>query len=373
MKLGRNEPCWCGSGKKYKHCHMRRAEQSPVSIYDGIKRLRKSFTKKYCLCPEILKNECSRKIVRAHTVPKQGSLRKIAKNGSVYHIHPDPVATIKYGKKFEPSLIGISRATTFTGFCGYHDQTLFSPIENDKFNNTQEHCFLLFYRALCFELFQKRSFKWLIDNMRDFDSGKSEEDQMMIQEFISDLDLGICTGLRDLEKEKSILDNLLMNKEYDNIKYYILYFEKPLDIMCCGNVYPEVDFNGNQLIDLSEVNIEYNSFSISSFSSDENGIVAIVWLEDNENIIEKFIGTLHKQKNDVISHSILRFMFEFVGNIILNPTWWDELDSSIKSNLIQRANSGVSFTDERNSLCLLDDGLRIVNWRVVDRKYNVAI
>jgi preprotein translocase subunit SecA len=22
-RLGRNDPCWCGSGKKYKHCHMR--------------------------------------------------------------------------------------------------------------------------------------------------------------------------------------------------------------------------------------------------------------------------------------------------------------------------------------------------------------
>ncbi len=21
LPLGRNEPCWCGSGKKYKHCH----------------------------------------------------------------------------------------------------------------------------------------------------------------------------------------------------------------------------------------------------------------------------------------------------------------------------------------------------------------
>ncbi|MBI3925367.1 MAG: SEC-C domain-containing protein [Armatimonadetes bacterium] len=21
-KLGRNEPCWCGSGKKYKNCHL---------------------------------------------------------------------------------------------------------------------------------------------------------------------------------------------------------------------------------------------------------------------------------------------------------------------------------------------------------------
>jgi uncharacterized protein YecA (UPF0149 family) len=21
QKLGRNDPCWCGSGKKWKHCH----------------------------------------------------------------------------------------------------------------------------------------------------------------------------------------------------------------------------------------------------------------------------------------------------------------------------------------------------------------
>ncbi|EIZ0312434.1 SEC-C metal-binding domain-containing protein [Vibrio parahaemolyticus] len=24
MKLGRNEPCWCGSKKKYKRCHLGR-------------------------------------------------------------------------------------------------------------------------------------------------------------------------------------------------------------------------------------------------------------------------------------------------------------------------------------------------------------
>ncbi len=26
--LGRNDPCWCGSGKKYKHCHLRKDEQA---------------------------------------------------------------------------------------------------------------------------------------------------------------------------------------------------------------------------------------------------------------------------------------------------------------------------------------------------------
>ncbi|NJM40059.1 MAG: hypothetical protein HC853_04460 [Anaerolineae bacterium] len=26
QKPGRNEPCWCGSGKKYKHCHLKEDE-----------------------------------------------------------------------------------------------------------------------------------------------------------------------------------------------------------------------------------------------------------------------------------------------------------------------------------------------------------
>ena len=27
-KPGRNEPCWCGSGKKYKHCHLKEDQQT---------------------------------------------------------------------------------------------------------------------------------------------------------------------------------------------------------------------------------------------------------------------------------------------------------------------------------------------------------
>ncbi|MCS6857909.1 MAG: preprotein translocase subunit SecA [Sandaracinaceae bacterium] len=29
-KIGRNDPCWCGSGKKYKHCHLRLDEATPL-------------------------------------------------------------------------------------------------------------------------------------------------------------------------------------------------------------------------------------------------------------------------------------------------------------------------------------------------------
>ena len=30
-KVGRNDPCWCGSGRKYKHCHLGRAEAAPLA------------------------------------------------------------------------------------------------------------------------------------------------------------------------------------------------------------------------------------------------------------------------------------------------------------------------------------------------------
>ncbi len=28
-KPGRNDPCWCGSGKKYKSCHLKEDEKRP--------------------------------------------------------------------------------------------------------------------------------------------------------------------------------------------------------------------------------------------------------------------------------------------------------------------------------------------------------
>jgi len=32
-KVGRNDPCWCGSGKKYKKCHLNEDEKNPSKNY----------------------------------------------------------------------------------------------------------------------------------------------------------------------------------------------------------------------------------------------------------------------------------------------------------------------------------------------------
>jgi hypothetical protein len=33
--LGRNDPCWCGSGKKYKHCHLAKDEEKKRRALDA--------------------------------------------------------------------------------------------------------------------------------------------------------------------------------------------------------------------------------------------------------------------------------------------------------------------------------------------------
>ncbi|MBI4787923.1 MAG: SEC-C domain-containing protein [Chloroflexi bacterium] len=41
-KLGRNDPCWCGSGKKYKNCHMHSdlGQSAPANMAGNGKRRR---------------------------------------------------------------------------------------------------------------------------------------------------------------------------------------------------------------------------------------------------------------------------------------------------------------------------------------------
>ena len=36
MKPGRNDCCWCGSGKKYKHCHMELDERLAELKAEGV-------------------------------------------------------------------------------------------------------------------------------------------------------------------------------------------------------------------------------------------------------------------------------------------------------------------------------------------------
>ena len=195
-RFGRNDPCWCGSGEKYKRCHLDRATQTPIQPWDVSKKFKQAFSTKTCLAPESWLNECQDRISRAHTVPKSGSLKRIARDGHVYSFVPSLENLRKNQGTLAPELLGIQKASTFTGFCAWHDRSIFAPLEQQKFYGTPEQCFLLGYRALAREFYTKRAATRLQGLHRDMDKGKALAEQVQIQARAQPLNIAL--DVRDL-------------------------------------------------------------------------------------------------------------------------------------------------------------------------------
>lgn len=230
MKIGRNKPCWCGSNKKYKHCHLGRDKQAPIDKGTVMKEMNSFNSKKFCSVPEVMKTECSKKIIKAHSVSKGSSLKAIAEDGHVY-------TTFKTNHDFSvskivrPKKVGINQASVFTGFCSNHDKQIFAPIEDDAFNKSAYHCFLVAYRSLCRELFVKESAANTFSFAQQLDKGKSLSEQVMIQQMAkyygSNNDL--TTG--DLQYLKQKLDQMFTAGAYDDLHHLVVELEHPARVM----------------------------------------------------------------------------------------------------------------------------------------------
>lgn len=364
MKLGRNDLCWCGSGKKFKNCHLNRQEQEMIKPWEAEQSLRKAFGAKYCSVPENMKTECKGKIVRAHSVSKSMNLKKIEKEGHVYAIIPSVEKLIKNSGVFQPVLYGINQASTFTGFCEYHDKMIFSPLEDEEFVGSKEQCFLLAFRTIAREYYTKKSSANLTDFIRKADSGRSPLEQMSIQSFASAHSLGVDAGLKDITIYKNKMDMILNAKDFKEINAFVINFSKTPSIFCSAGVFPEYDFEGNKLQDLSDLKITPDLLIFSTIATKNGGSAVFTWLNDSDNKgnCERCINSLKKIDPDNITNSLIRFYFEFCENIFMEPIWWESLEKMKKDCLVNRLSNASSVLKERKADCLCNDNLMMDDW-----------
>lgn len=369
--IGRNDPCWCNSGKKYKWCHLKRAQEEPLRPYEYIKVIRKYFDAGYCLHPEASPDTCVAPIVRAHTVSRSGSLNRIARDGHVYTF--SATQNISDDALIAPKLIGVKKASTFTGFCKLHDNITFEPIERYPFRSIPQHTFLLGYRVLCHELYNKRAnVEWVFPYQRQhLDRGKSREEQMMIQFQVHHLNEGNIIGLRDLKHYKAAYDNALVNEDFSDVCYYIVRLSTTPEFLCAAPHMPDLDFNGRVLQDILDTSRIVDHLTFSLIATENGGAVVFSWHGKSESA-EQFVKSLDTLSNDELPHAIVRFAFEYFENVFASPTWWEGLNDTEQQILLQRQWAGLPSTS-RIQDCLADDGLRVVNWTITSRETNLIL
>lgn len=340
--LGRNEPCWCESGKKYKKCHLNMQSQPSVKPYVVTQALSSLNRTKTCSVPESLQHECSTKIIKAHTVSKSSSLKLISHEGHVLKISVSSKAGAP--PKVSVEKVGINNASTFTGFCSTHDKELFSPIENEPFRPIPLHCFLVTYRGVSKEIATKKDVLPIFETMKTLDQGKDLFQQIEIQAaakmFINNNNLSAS----DLNYIKLKLDKMLLSEDYTELCYAVFTLESPPPIMGSAIVGPTFDFNGNEAQNASSDPADIPDYiAINSFSSDGKGYIVLSWLSEHSDTCKKLMRQFLDMK--LTADSLGAFIIILIENFYLSPTWWSSLDNETQNLITKLYSQGVdSYT-----------------------------
>ncbi|MYA19928.1 MAG: SEC-C domain-containing protein [Chloroflexi bacterium] len=362
----RNEPCWCGSGRKFKRCHLG-SERIGEPAYHGAVRARlKSFGRKECLHPSA-PEDCNGRIVRAHTISRAAGLRHIARDGRVYCF--DPGSKRGPGGETVPSLRGIREASAFTGFCQRHDSGLFLPIDNAKLTFTDEQLFLFAYRAVSRELYMKQGLiQHLNWHLRWADQGPDQLEQTRWLDRLADGEHGAQLGGGDLGAHEIMFDELLLQRRFAELESAVFEIDACPLLLSSGAWFPEYDFQGNHLQDLESVERAQAVFT-SGVVTEAGSAFILSWLPGHE-WPAQFAGSLAALDNSEIPHALVRFLFESCENLYMHPDWWESLDEPTRTALVTRYNA--SLTAPRSPTALLDDGIRSVDWEIVGRRGRAA-
>lgn len=361
MTIGRNDLCPCGSNRKFKNCYLKRVSEPELETEDK-KRLidQVSTPAKKCFFSNVAGGDCEGKIINSHTVSKSGSLKKISENGHVYSFESGSIFNFECRNDLKVKSIGVSKASTFPGFCQFHDKSLFSPIEDKKFVSNEYNSALLGYRALTMEIYAKENAKLIIPILRKFDSGKPLDFHIDHQMWISDYEEGLLMGLRDLYSAKEKFDQIFLNQNFSKIKFCCIKFSNSPDILFSGCLCPEFDFTGQELNNLL-LNISMDAIFINAIATPDGGVVTFQWFDNCENNA-KFVETLISLDQNVLSNVITQFAFESFENLYFSPNWWNQLEVILQEELKRKTFCGVN-PPVHNPKCFIPDGRIYSVWQ----------
>ena len=355
-KMPRNSPCWCGSGKKWKKCHLGRASQPPIRLGAQTSRLYREFQKGYCSHPEASSDNCSDKIVRAHTVQRGGGIAAIAENGHVVSAKSAAQDLVKNRGAFVPREVGVRSASTFVGFCDKHDNSMFQPVEKRSVLLTPQSCFLFGFRALSYELFSKRAELRSMAMMRELDAGQSFAYQCRWQQGMNLREYGAKRALADCEGWKNRYDKIFLDGQFEEYRFVGVSYSSVVPVVGCGAFHPEFDFAGNALQKISRGTAPHEHVGLNLTVLNGRSVLVIGWIEGPDGPAESFGRSFADVPDEQKANMGIQLAVEHIENIFIKPSWWYSLSDTVRDALVTRMRSGGVSAPDRQSDCLRPDG-----------------
>jgi len=279
-------------------------------------------------------SECTNAIA-AHSIQKGAVLSLVARKGKIYGPSKNIGDTKRNKGRMTLTEQGVNKVSTFRGFCGKHDNELFEPIDNSLLAPTPEQIALYAYRALCREVFVKENAAALF-----CDSSAIQPGNKANQEVFDAMAEGSQIALKNLYAHKQKFDSLFKSKCFDNVRSVLFHSQQPPSVVFSGLLFPDFDFLGNQLQDLSDRNGELDLITFSFAPMSQGWACLFAWLTDSSQSCVPLMRSLATRVHDDggLGDLLFRFVVSNCENLAISPTWWESLTEDQRGEITKAAN-----------------------------------
>lgn len=341
-KFGANERCWCGSGLKFKRCHRGKAEKERVAPFEVVKHIKRATSFSDCLCPPGDKGACSGQIIKAHSLSKRAALEKIAELGHVTSFGKR-MENLFFKNQLDFDKIGLREASTFTGFCGHHDNAIFAPLDNGDFLGTDEQTLLVAYRTTCREVYAKSNAVNMFTGFDRADDGVDLWRQMQIQEVLQGSRIANESGLRDICAHKTALDAVVSSKDFSSLRFANFKSDGVPIFAGTGGCSPYLDPAGKTIQRLDDLTAEVGIFNVSLIPHDNSTSISLCWLSKYDAILSVWADEFRKK--DATLGTAIWYLLSQVENWFARPSAVAGFASAVKKSVVSLCGYGAMHHD----------------------------
>lgn len=273
------------------------------------------------------KDECKGPIKQSHSIQRNKRLSIIegdVKGNSCIFTFSNPIPS-KKTLFSDLAPIGKSEASTFYGFCDYHDSVLFAPIENNEFDARPQHCFLHSYRAFAHSYHMEKEAMHVYKDVYPtipifknvFFAGLDEKKR----------------DFEDYEKQKQLIDEAIENHDYDILKYFVYRKNGLFPIACSANITPPVSYSNNLINDFDNPKIKLTALMLTVLPDLKSSFVIIASFKGDKKAVD-FLKELEKLSSPTIEKIVSSLLISCAENTFLSPKLWDKLGEKGRKQLL---------------------------------------
>lgn len=323
---GRNDPCPCGSNKKYKKCHGG-IDVVPIAHPSQLDmQLRNHDPRKICLASSGLLKDCKGQVIASHTVSRSGSLGAIARKSHVYSYVPSIKALDDAGGRLVPKLVGWRTASTFPGFCAHHDKQLFAALEDVTFTGSQQQCFLLSYRAIAWEYFTKLR----VVNRGPLHAAMVARMPEPLKALMAEQSHANDLGFKDITQHKTTYDAVLEQEKWSDCHGLLIEFNGNFPIQCSAAWAPLEDIYGNKIQTLDLSPRVPQTATLLSFAADGKSYFLLSWLDYSAEVTEQLARSINELPPTDVPGAVAALLLLTSENCHISPDWYDGLSDKGK-------------------------------------------